>query len=201
MKKIVIKIGSGTLLTKRGRLDEFRLAHIAAQIKDLHKRGCGVVLVMSGAVACGVGHVAAGETDDTARRVAAGIGQVAVISAMQKIFGAKDLVVAQLLLTTHSLTQSKGVLEHYVQSGVVAVVNENDVVDLNGFGGNDLLAVEVATLIDADQVLVLSQMEISAYGVGGSATKLEALKLLEQRGIKGSIANGRDKNVILKNII
>jgi glutamate 5-kinase len=207
MKTIVIKIGSGTLLTKRGRLDEFRLTHIAEQIKILHKNRAGVVLVISGAVACGVERIKGAKDDKTARQVAAGIGQVEVISTLQRVFGSKGLVVAQLLLTSHTLAspdQKKEVgkvLEQYLQSGIVTIVNENDVVDLNGFGGNDLLAVEIATLIDANQVLILSQMARSVHGIGGGETKLEALRVLEDKGVHAKIVNGKDKNVILQNII
>lgn len=207
MNKVIIKIGSGTLLTKRGKLDEFHLAHIAGQVRKLHDSGMGVILVISGAVAYGVEHLRAINNTTTSRQVAAGIGQIAVISAIQRLFAEKDLIVAQLLLTSHTLNSDeerkkvREVLDHYLWSGIVAVINENDVVDLNGFGGNDLLAAHIAQLVDAHQVLILSQMTRSVHGVGGGETKRLAIETLEKEGIRAQIINGRDKDVILENIL
>lgn len=205
MRTILIKIGSGTLLTKRGRLDEFRLAHVAEQVRVLRKKGMAVILVISGAVACGSKHVQIGG-DESGRQVAAGIGQVAVISTIERIFAAKNIVIAQLLLTADALTSAakqtkvREVLEAYARAGIVAVVNENDVVDLNGFGGNDMLAAQIATTVNAAQVLILSQMERSQYGVGGGETKLHAVRMLEERGIQARILNGKTENVIVENV-
>lgn len=206
MKTVVIKIGSGTLLTKRGRVDEFRLAHVAEQVEKIRRSGIGVVLIVSGAVACGGRYLGKTEHSGAARQVAAGIGQVEVISALHRSFLQKGLTIAQVLLTPYALDAGqKGkiatVLSEYAQSGVVAIINENDVVELNGFGGNDLLAAEIATLVDASQVLILSQKNRSPHGIGGRETKHVALERLKRAGIPAGIVNGKHKNVILENIV
>jgi len=207
MKKIAIKIGSSVILTSRNKLDEFRIAHIAGQVAILRKRNINVILIVSGAVACGAGYVNLSSGGMKLRKIAAGIGQAYLISIVSKIFTAKKLTIAQVLLTRDCLQSEenrkyiKEILEYYFQIGIIPVVNENDVVDLNSFGGNDYLAAEVATMLDVDQVLMLSQMSQSSHGVGGGKVKLQVGEGLNQKGIKASIVNGKEKNIIITTTI
>jgi glutamate 5-kinase len=213
MKKIVIKIGSGTLLTNRGKFDTFRIAHIVEQVKGLVRKDApqgvshGVLIVTSGAVACGVEKVPCRGDAETTRRAAAGVGQVALMTAFSHACAVKGLQAAQVLITPHTLDTKDHeerlckVLEHYFASGIVPIINENDVVQLNGFGGNDPLAARLAILIKADRVLFLSQMEPSTHGVGGGESKRAALKVLEEKGILARIVCGKEKDVIYKNSI
>jgi len=205
MKIITIKIGSSVLLTQRNKLDEFRIAHIADQIISLRDKGIGVVLVVSGAVACGANVVNFSEGDDELKRVAASIGQAYLISIFQQIFTRKRLQIAQVLLTkdlcSTSRAEIKKLFQNYLQVGVIPVINENDVIDLNSFGGNDFLATEVATLLNVDQLLILSTMAGSAYGVGGGKTKMQALEILKKEHLHASIVDGKSQNIILRSIL
>ena len=104
MKKIiVIKIGSSILMTKREKLDEFRIAHIAEQVFLLKKNGFGVVLVVSGAVACGHKFIDFSDDQKFLRQAAAGIGQAVLTSTFANVFSQKKINVAQLLLTQDGL--------------------------------------------------------------------------------------------------
>src|SRR3989338_3939598 len=97
MKKVfVIKIGGSVLLTKRNKLDEYRVACIAEQVLKIKASGIGVVLVVSGAVGCGSTFVNVGQ-GALSRRLAAGIGQTYLTSIFYRKFKEKGLTIAQIL--------------------------------------------------------------------------------------------------------
>lgn len=198
MKKIiVIKIGSSVIITRRGRIDEFRLSHIAQQIKNLYEKRYGIVLVVSGAVACG-----SAVTDTGNKQVKAGIGQVILISALERIFNMKKLRIAQVLLTRKNVDRNlTGILHFYTDNNIIPIINENDVVDLNSFGGNDILSAEISLLINADKLVILSTAQGSIYGVGGGKTKSEALRILHRKKINADVLDGTIKNVLLEALI
>ena len=194
---ITIKIGSSVLLTDRNKLDEFRIARIASQIGRLRDRNYGVILVVSGAVACGSKF-----TD--IRQAAAGVGQVLLISTFHLIFKTQALSIAQILLTQKdlSLLSRRGkiiqIINFYVNVGIVPVINENDVVDLNSFAGNDFLSVEVAKIMGCKKLLIMSTMKGSEFGIGGGEAKQKAVELAGRYGIDARIINGKLKNVLLE---
>lgn len=207
MKKIiVIKIGSSVLMTKRNQLDEFRIAHIAKQVSALKEKGIGIVLVISGAVACGSNLVNLSKKQKYLRQAAAGIGQVYTTCTFNNIFNQSKLQMAQILLTKDSLNTDlkkekiKKLIEFYVESNFITFINENDVIDLNSFGGNDHLAAEVARLLNTKKLIILSTWEGSAHGVGGGQAKQDAIAMLTESDIDASIVNGKTKNIILQSL-
>ena len=207
MKIIILKIGSSVLLTKRNKLDEFRIAHFARQIKFLKGKNYSIVLVVSGAVACGMDLISADQRDNNFRQLAAGIGQAYLTSVFHQIFSKKHLHLAQILLTKEVFQlpdKSKKIsclFRSYLRLGVIPFVNENDAVDLNSFGGNDFLAKELIISLGASQLLILSTMAGSVFGVGGGETKQKVLSVLEGMNIKADIVDGKTQNIILKSII
>ncbi len=200
-KTVVVKIGSSVLLTKRNKLDEFRIAHIADQITSLREAGIGVVLVISGAVACGSKYV--NLNDSISKRMAAGIGQIIISATFSSIFNQKGYQIAQVLLTKTDINSREliNVLKRYVSEGFIPVINENDVVDLNSFGGNDFLGAEITTLLQAKRLIVLSTMESSVFGIGGGKTKQQVIKHLRKQNVKTEIINGKVKNILLNTIL
>ena len=200
-KTVVVKIGSSVLLTKRNKLDEFRIAHIADQITSLREAGIGVVLVISGAVACGSKYV--NPNDSISKRMAAGIGQIIISATFSSIFNQKGYQIAQVLLTKTDINSREliNVLKRYVSEGFIPVINENDVVDLNSFGGNDFLGAEITTLLQAKRLIVLSTMESSVFGIGGGKTKQQVIKHLRKQNVKTEIINGKVKNILLNTIL
>lgn len=195
-------------MVQRNKVDELRVAHIADQISLLQREGFAIILVVSGAVACGYKFVKSKEnTYDLERKAAAGIGQTILISVLQKIFAQKNIIVAQLLLTQKDIILDSdkkdigNLLQLYIQLGFVAVINENDVLDLNSFGGNDYLATEVAVLVNSYRLLILSSYDRSFYGVGGGESKKKVVSFMREKNIKTNIVNGKSKNVILRAIL
>jgi len=202
MKKIiVIKIGSSVLLTKRQKVDQYRMKHLAEQVASLKNDGYGIVLVVSGAVAYGSHFIDLSQDTGCHRNVAAGIGQIYVMTALNETFCRLGIQIAQILLTKEYFLRNKKylkeILESSLLSGFIPVINENDVLDLNSFGGNDLLAAEVAKQLTTEKVYFLSTMKGSLYGVGGATTKIQAYDHLTKRNISARIVNGKKKNVLL----
>lgn len=206
-KIIVIKIGSSVLTTHRGKLDEFRLDHFADQIIGLQNKGVWVIFVISGAVAFGANFINVSNKISSHRRAAAGIGQAYLISTLLRIFGQKKLKIAQILLSYDELkvealkNNLRETVDIYLQNGIIPVFNENDVIELNSFGGNDYLALEITKLITADKLIILSTMEGSTFGVGGGKSKYEVLSILKNKNILAQIADGRKRNILEESCI
>lgn len=206
-KIIVIKIGSSVLMTKRNKIDEFRISHVAQQILTLREKGIEVILVVSGAVAYGSNFINLLENNDYLKQLAAGIGQAHVISVLSSAFLKKKIYIAQVLLTKNDLQSDqkrqkiKNMLKFYVQAGFIPIINENDVLDLNSFGGNDLLAAEVSELVQAYTLIILSTKEGSTHGVGGGETKQQAIDMLAKRNIEAFIVNGKAKDILLRTVL
>jgi glutamate 5-kinase len=200
-KKIVIKIGSGVLLTKKQKFNVARMKHVADQIKILQQKGYGVVLVVSGAVAVGSNYIDLSESQKQKRQAAAGMGQIHLMTVLTSIFNKRDLQLAQILITKQLLEMYqdnlKNLLNYYVTAGIIPILNENDVLDLNSFGGNDILAGEIGKLLSTQEVVILSTMKGSVHGVGGGATKQLVKKMLAEKNIETKIANGKEKNILL----
>ena len=202
-KTIVIKIGSSVLLTKRNRLDEFRIAHIAEQILTLKDKNVGIVLVVSGAVACGSKFIDLKENKKLLKQAAAGIGQAELTSVFYGIFKQKDLQIAQILLTKNNLGSINlcSVLHWYIETGFIPLINENDVVDLNSFEGNDFLGGKITTLLGSEKLIMLSTLEGSSFGIGGGKAKQQVIRTLKQKNIQTTIVDGKIKNILLQTLI
>lgn len=167
-KRIVIKIGSGLISTDQGVNLTF-IKKLASEIKRLKDEKKEIVLVSSGALACGMD--VAGLTQrpkkiDEKQAIAA-MGQPVLMHAYQKIFSGKGLIVGQVLLTREGLQNRKQFLNasHALQSlfqyGAVPIVNENDTVAIEELqvGDNDQLSSMVAHLIGADLLLILTDID------------------------------------------
>ena len=205
-KICVIKIGSSVLLAHRKKLDELRVAHIVNQVVSLRQKGAGVVLVVSGAVACGSRIIHLSEDNSILKQAAAGVGQVILTSFFNSVFSKRRFQIAQVLLTRNDLNSKNkrqkiaNILRFYIHAGIIPLINENDVADLNSFSGNDYLAAEIAVLLNANRVLILSTMEGSEYGVGGGTAKQRVINVLDKKDIQGVILNGKTKNVLLETL-
>ena len=167
-RRLVIKLGSSLLARPDGLLDEPFIGRVAASVAALRAEGRGIVLVSSGAVAAGRAHLpgVATRADIPARQMLAAVGQPRLMYAYERAFARFGLVVAQALLTQGDVAaragylSARGTLLALLDHGAVPIVNENDVVadDELRFGDNDRLSAVVATLVDADLLLLLSDV-------------------------------------------
>lgn len=172
VKKAVVKIGTNTL-TKKGtiEIDTAYIRRIAGEIAELRKRGIQVVIITSGAIGMGAGQLEQTEKvkDTKMRQACAAIGQPLLMAEYKKAFGRYGVSVAQVLLTADVLNNRKTYLnlrnsiETLLKLGVVPVLNENDSVSTeeigSAFGDNDKLSALVASKIDADVLIMLSDID------------------------------------------
>lgn len=172
VKKIVIKIGTNAL-AKPGtiEIDQGYIRRIARQVVALHKKGIKVVIVTSGAIGMGAGQLKLAErvSDLKMRQACAAIGQPLLMQEYRKAFLHYGVTTAQVLLTTDVLNNRKTYLnlrnsiETLLGLGVVPVLNENDSVSTeeigSAFGDNDRLSALVASKIDADLLILLSDID------------------------------------------
>ena len=170
MKRLVVKIGSSTLTTEAGRFDHAFLEMLAAQVAQVRAAGWQVVIVSSGAIACGLERLGmSGKRPDDmpTLQAAASVGQGLFVSAYGDAFAKHDMATSLVLLTRRDTADrtaylhARDTLERLLDLGVVPIVNENDTVSVEQirFGDNDTLGALVACLIGADLAIILSDVE------------------------------------------
>lgn len=169
-KRIVVKIGTNTL-SKDGCVDAAYVRQIAKQIAALLEEGRQVVIVSSGAIGMGAGllNLEGAVQNMKMRQACAAIGQPLLMQEYRKAFAKYNINVAQVLLTAEVLDNRKTYLnlrnsvETLLKLGAVPVLNENDCVATDeigsAFGDNDKLSALVASKIDADLLIMLSDID------------------------------------------
>jgi glutamate 5-kinase len=168
METIVIKIGSSIITTPEG-LNETVIHRLARDISALRDEGHQTVVVSSGAVAAGRGKLGIeGPINDiNVKQAAAAAGQSSLIWAYEKAFGAYDKKVAQVLLTRDVFSDrrrylnARNTLRTLLDFNIIPIINENDTVSTDElkFGDNDRLAALVASLLSADRLVILSDVD------------------------------------------
>lgn len=168
-KRIVVKVGSSTLTYPTGKLNLHQLERLVRELADLKNRGLEIILVTSGAVGAGMGKLGFEEKPKNIpeKQALAAIGQGILMHLYEKIFSEYGKTVAQVLLTREDLTNrdrflnARNTLLTLLRLGVLPIINENDTVAYEEikFGDNDTLAALVAGLIDADIVVLLSDID------------------------------------------
>lgn len=167
-KRIVVKIGSSTL-TRDGRLRPHKFSAIAKDVSQLIEKGRQVVVVSSGAIAVGahrLGWKHAGESI-LEKQAAASVGQIGLVELYQRRFAKHGLLVGQVLLTRAGLEDRERFLNarrtmlELLRLGVVPIVNENDTIATEEirFGDNDNLAATIVNAVDADLLVILTDVE------------------------------------------
>ncbi len=169
-KRVVIKIGTNTL-SRDGGIDTEYVHDMAAQVSSLLQDGRQVVIVSSGAIGMGAGQLQLKDAvvDMKMRQACAAIGQPLLMHEYQKAFAKHNVNVAQVLLTAQVLNHRKTYLnlrnsvETLLKLGLVPILNENDSVSTDeigsAFGDNDKLSALVASKIDADLLIMLSDID------------------------------------------
>ncbi len=170
-KRIVVKVGTGTLTDREGRFDRQNCARLAGELADA-ARGRRLVIVSSGAVALGAERLGLVRTkarpwDIPTKQACAAVGQPHLMAVWGEALGARGHLVAQVLLTADDLASRKRFLnarrtfERLLGEDVIPVVNENDTVAVDEIkvGDNDTLAALVAGCVEADLVAMLTDVE------------------------------------------
>ncbi len=168
-KRIVVKVGSSTITHANGKCDFSRIDKLARELSDWQNQGKEMILVTSGAVAVGVDRLGLPGKPKTipGKQAAAAVGQGILMHTYEKIFAEYGQVVAQVLLTRmetidrHRYTNARNTFMELLRQRVIPIVNENDVVALDELkiGDNDNMSALVASIVDADLVIILSDVD------------------------------------------
>ncbi|MDR3136819.1 MAG: glutamate 5-kinase [Coriobacteriales bacterium] len=191
VRRLVVKIGSSTLTNAAGQLDASYLNDLAAQARQLVDEQVELLIVSSGAIIAGLEALAMPpkRPDDVPTlQAAAAVGQIELARHYAQSFELQELRLAQILLTRadiqnrQSYLHARDTLYRLLNLGVIPLINENDTVAIDEirFGDNDSLAAQVAMMVKADLVVLLSDIE----GLYSADPRLEAdAELLEQVAI------------------
>jgi glutamate 5-kinase len=168
-KRIVVKVGTSSLSYKNGRLNFQRIANLSYVLSALRTRSLEVVLVSSGAIGVGAGRIGLVEkpTELSKKQALAAIGQAELMKIYQKFFEEYNQIVAQVLLTKDIVTlperyqNAKNTMLKLLGMGIIPIINENDTISTYEieFGDNDTLSANVAELIEADLLILLSDID------------------------------------------
>ena len=241
-QRIIAKLGTNLLTGGGERIDQVVLEDIVRQIAALRSGGVEVAVVTSGAVAAGRARVGARADQSSIgqRQALAAIGQAHLVERYDQLLQRHGLTAAQALITRVDVAERVGYLNvrntllRLLRFGVVPIINENDVVAddelrAGAFGENDALSALVANLIDAQLLVLLSDVDgvydrdprayadarllreiqrpgemleiagaAGARGRGGMRAKLEAAQLAASSGAAVVIANGRERDGLLR---
>ncbi len=169
-KRVVVKIGSSSLnYEETGNLNFTKLEHLVRELCNLRNRGMDVCLVSSGAISVGRQTLGlqARPSDISTKQACASVGQARLMMIYQKLFAEYNQVAGQVLMTKNTMVNpvsrenAKNTFEELFRLGAIPIVNENDTVSTYEmqFGDNDTLSAIVASLIGADLLILLSDID------------------------------------------
>lgn len=171
VSKVVVKIGTSSINTESGELNHQFMENMAAQVASLHQQGKKVILVSSGAIGIGIDILDfdSRPREIPVRQACAAVGQGVLMQEWSKSFEKYDLKVAQILLTYESFSNRltylnlRNSISTLLSYGVIPIINENDSTCVNEieatFGDNDKLSAMVASKMEADLLVILSDID------------------------------------------
>ncbi len=168
-RRLVVKVGSSIRTDASGQPDQRRLRSLVAQLAACASQGREVVLVTSGAIACGMGKLGIKRRPKQLAQLqaCAAVGQGELMRLYTQAFSDRGLTVGQVLLTQSDLADRDrcrtvtNCMKALLADGIVPIVNENDAVAVEeiAFGDNDRLAARVAQMVSADCLVLLSDVD------------------------------------------
>ena len=168
-KRVVVKVGTSTITRANGASNLTRMEEIVREIAALKDEGREMVLVTSGAIAVGMHRMGlkTRPKDVSKRQALAAVGQGVLMHLYETMFASYGQTAGQVLLTKenslrhHQYTNSRNALLAMLAMGVLPVINENDAVSVDEvkIGDNDTLSATVASLLDADALIILSDVD------------------------------------------
>ena len=237
-RRYVVKVGTSSLTNENSRLDIGKIAYLVSELMSLKEQGRYPLLVSSGAIGAGMGKLRITKRPESMSQLqaAAAIGQGTLMQTYEYLFDNYDQLIAQVLLTKDDFTNPeryqnlRNTLGTLLEWNVIPIINENDTVATEEIrvGDNDTLAAYVAEGIDADVLIILTDVnglytghpektesklvrivdevtpEVENWasrdgkGFGGMFTKVQAAKKLADKGVATVIANAKEPDVLRK---
>ena len=171
-KRVVVKIGSSSLNRgETGNLNFTKLEHLVRELCDMRNRGMDVCLVSSGAIAVGRQTIGLNERpkDISTKQACAAVGQARLMMTYQRMFAEYNQIAGQILMTKNTMVNNanrknaQNTFNELLSLGVIPIVNENDTVAIDELelevGENDSLAANVATIANADLLVIMSDID------------------------------------------
>lgn len=169
-KRIVVKIGSSSLHhMETGELNLTKMERLVRELCELKNQGKDVILVSSGAIAVGKKVLKVSPTETPMKQACAAIGQARLMMVYERLFAEYNHITAQILMTKQTIINpesrknAENTFKELLQLGVIPVVNENDTVAVSEvedtFGDNDFLSAIVSVIVDADLLILLSDID------------------------------------------
>ncbi|MFV0589307.1 glutamate 5-kinase [Bacteroides reticulotermitis] len=168
-KRIAVKIGSNVLARRDGTLDITRMSALVDQTAELYKAGIEIILISSGAVASGRSEIQPQKKLDSVdqRQLFSAVGQAKLINRYYELFREHSIPVGQVLTTKESFAtrrhylNQKNCMTVMLENGVIPIVNENDTISVSElmFTDNDELSGLIASMMDADALIILSNID------------------------------------------
>lgn len=168
VKRVVIKVGSSSITHSNGLINLNKMEHLCQQIADIHNRGIEIIFVSSGAIGAGMGKLMLKEKPRTIpeKQAAAAVGQGILIHLYEKMFSEYGITIAQILLTREDMgsknryLNGRFALSALIDKKVIPIINENDAISVEEikFGDNDNLSALVACMVEADLLIILSDI-------------------------------------------
>src|SRR5690606_9263572 len=204
-KRLVVKIGSNVLTKENGLPDLERIESLVVQLSEIKKQAKEVIVVSSGAVASGRSLIKISKKldDVTSRQLLSSIGQVKLINTYSDLFAKQGLLCSQVLVTKEDFRDRlhylnmKNCFEGLLQHNVIPIVNENDVISVTElmFTDNDELAGLIASMLNADALIILSNVD-GIYNGDPRDTVSEVIKEVDytaSAGLKSFITTGKSQ--------
>ena len=167
--RIVIKVGTSTLTYNTGKMNLKLMDNLARVLSDLRNQGKEIILVSSGAIGIAMGKLGLSKKPDDIRtkQAVAAVGQCELMYLYDKLFSDYNNTVAQILLTKDDIAiprrkrNTQNTINTLLEMGIIPVVNENDTVAVDEIeiGDNDTLSAVVADLVDADLLILFSDID------------------------------------------
>jgi len=232
-KRIVVKIGTSILTTDMGDLSTVYLSRIVEDIAKLQQIGKEFIIVTSGAIGAGMERLGLKERPQTIilKQTAAAVGQNILMEVYERLFKEYQQTIAQLLLTHQNLSCRESYINicntilKLLEYKIIPIINENDTVAVEEikFGDNDTLSALISQLVEADLLLILTNIDglysssgelipiikditpeitkiavgtTSKFSTGGMQTKVKAAKIATQSGTTVVILNGKKQGII-----
>ena len=203
-RRIVVKLGTRTLVRKDGRPDHARLNTLVDDIAAVQRAGHEVVMVSSGAIGAGLEALKWPKRPTRLHelQVAAAVGQSRLMALYDQLFRKRGCLVGQVLLTHDGLKErerhlnARRTMQSLLHHGVIPIVNENDAVMVEEirFGDNDLLAALVSILIDADALILLTTVDgLRAPGANGRTRRIPWLPAVNEEAL--ALTHGKGSNL------
>lgn len=169
MSRLVVKVGTTTLTYSNGKLNLRRIEELVRVLSDLANSGHEICLVTSGAIGVGVGKLGLNERpkDTAGKQAAATVGQCELMFIYDKMFSEYDHKIGQLLITKKDIEDPErhnnlvNTFNKLFDFKAIPVINENDAVAVEEivFGDNDTLSAEVAVVVNADKLIILTETD------------------------------------------